>query len=73
MAVVPLGCAMALAQFLPIVNISWVHDIGWLLMHPGVGCRIFHPRKLCGRGRAALATEIVDVRLGSSRRSQQLV
>ncbi len=41
LAVVPLGLAMALAQFLPIINISWVHDIGWLLMHPAWGVGFF--------------------------------
>lgn len=41
LAAVPLGCAMALAQFLPVANISWVHDIGWLLMHPAWGVGFF--------------------------------
>ena len=42
-AVLALGCAIALVQFLPYVNISWVHDAGWLLMNPawGVGFFIF--------------------------------
>lgn len=40
-AIVPLGCAMALAQFLPMVNISWVHDVGWSLMHPAWGLGFF--------------------------------
>ena len=40
-AIVPLVCAMALAHFLPIVNISWVHDVGWLLMHPAWGVGFF--------------------------------
>lgn len=37
---VALGGAMALAQLLPLVDQkSWIHDIGWLIMHPmwGVG------------------------------------
>jgi peptidoglycan/LPS O-acetylase OafA/YrhL len=37
-------CAVALAQFLPMLDDkTWVHDIGWLLMHPawGVGFFIF--------------------------------
>jgi peptidoglycan/LPS O-acetylase OafA/YrhL len=33
-AAMALGCAIALVQSLPFVNISWVHDIGWLLMNP---------------------------------------
>jgi peptidoglycan/LPS O-acetylase OafA/YrhL len=39
-----LGCAMALAQLLPLVEqTSWIHDAGWLVMHPawGVGFFIF--------------------------------
>jgi peptidoglycan/LPS O-acetylase OafA/YrhL len=39
---VVLGCAMALAQFLPLVDQKgWVHDIGWLLMHPAWGVGFF--------------------------------
>jgi peptidoglycan/LPS O-acetylase OafA/YrhL len=37
-------CAIGLAQFLPMFDDkTWVHDIGWLLMHPawGVGFFIF--------------------------------
>ena len=35
-------CAMGLAQFLPMVHdIKWVHDIGWLLMHPAWGLGFF--------------------------------
>ena len=35
-------CAMALAQFLPMVHdIKWVHDIGWLIMHPAWGLGFF--------------------------------
>ena len=37
-------CAVALAQFLPMLDDkTWIHDIGWLLMHPawGVGFFIF--------------------------------
>jgi peptidoglycan/LPS O-acetylase OafA/YrhL len=33
-AVLALSCAIALVQLLPFVNVSWVHDIGWLLMNP---------------------------------------
>ena len=39
-----LGCAMALAQLLPMLDqTSWIHDVGWLVMHPawGVGFFIF--------------------------------
>ena len=39
-----LGCAMALAQLLPLVDqTSLLHDVGWLAMHPawGVGFFIF--------------------------------
>jgi peptidoglycan/LPS O-acetylase OafA/YrhL len=37
-----LGCAMALAQLLPLVDQNgWVHDIGWLLMHPAWGVGFF--------------------------------
>src|SRR5215216_5631971 len=33
-----LGCAMALAQVLPMFDDTvWLHDIGWLLMHPAWG------------------------------------
>jgi peptidoglycan/LPS O-acetylase OafA/YrhL len=39
---VALGCAMALAQLLPLVDQkSWVHDIGWLIMHPAWGVGFF--------------------------------
>lgn len=40
-AVIALGCAMVLAQFLPIVNSSWLHDAGWLLMHVSWGVGFF--------------------------------
>jgi peptidoglycan/LPS O-acetylase OafA/YrhL len=40
-ALIALGCAMALAQFLPIVSISWLHDAGWLLMHVSWGIGFF--------------------------------
>ncbi len=37
-----LGCAMALAQFLPMVDQKgWIHDIGWLAMHPAWGVGFF--------------------------------
>jgi len=37
-----LGCAMALAQLLPLVDQNgWVHDIGWLIMHPAWGVGFF--------------------------------
>lgn len=39
---VALGCAMALAQLLPLVDQSgWVHDVGWLIMHPAWGMGFF--------------------------------
>ena len=41
-AAVTLLCAMGLAQFLPMVHdIKWVHDIGWLIMHPAWGLGFF--------------------------------
>ena len=41
-AAVVLLCAMGLAQFLPMVHdIKWVHDLGWLLMHPAWGLGFF--------------------------------
>jgi peptidoglycan/LPS O-acetylase OafA/YrhL len=39
-----LGCAVALSTLLPMVDqTSWLHDIGWLIMHPawGVGFFVF--------------------------------
>ena len=37
-----LGCAMMLAQLLPMTDqASWVHDLGWLLMHPAWGIGFF--------------------------------
>jgi peptidoglycan/LPS O-acetylase OafA/YrhL len=39
-----LGCAMALSTLLPLVDQrSWLHDAGWLIMHPawGVGFFVF--------------------------------
>ena len=42
--VLALACAMALAQLLPMVDkLTWIHDAGWLVMHPawGVGFFIF--------------------------------
>jgi len=39
---VALGCAMALAQLLPLVDqTGWVHDVGWLIMHPAWGVGFF--------------------------------
>ncbi len=39
---VALGCAMALAQFLPLVDHKgWIHDIGWIAMHPAWGIGFF--------------------------------
>jgi peptidoglycan/LPS O-acetylase OafA/YrhL len=39
---VALGCAMALAQLLPLVDqTGWVHDLGWLIMHPAWGVGFF--------------------------------
>ena len=39
---VALGCAMGLAQLLPLVDQNgWVHDIGWLIMHPAWGVGFF--------------------------------
>ena len=40
-AAIALGCAMFLAQTLPFVNVSWIHDIGWLLMNPAWGVGFF--------------------------------
>jgi peptidoglycan/LPS O-acetylase OafA/YrhL len=37
-----LGGTMLLAQFLPLTDQSgWIHEIGWLLMHPGWGVGFF--------------------------------
>ena len=37
-----LGCAMALSSLLPLVDQrSWVHDVGWLIMHPAWGVGFF--------------------------------
>src|SRR5215510_12447337 len=37
-----LGCAMGLAQFLPMLDQNgWVHDVGWLLTHPAWGVGFF--------------------------------
>jgi peptidoglycan/LPS O-acetylase OafA/YrhL len=39
---VALGCAMALAQLLPLVDqTGWVHNVGWLIMHPAWGVGFF--------------------------------
>jgi peptidoglycan/LPS O-acetylase OafA/YrhL len=41
-ACVALVCAMGLAQLLPLVDEkSWMHDVGWLLMHPAWGFGFF--------------------------------
>ena len=39
--VLALGFAIALVQLLPFVNISWLHDVGWLLMNPAWGVGFF--------------------------------
>ena len=37
-----LGCAMALAQLLPMMDQgSWMHDVGWIVMHPAWGVGFF--------------------------------
>lgn len=37
-----LGCTMLLAQLLPLTDQrGWLHDTGWLLMHPGWGVGFF--------------------------------
>ena len=37
-----LGCAMSLAQLLPLTDQKgWVHDAGWLIMHPAWGVGFF--------------------------------
>jgi len=37
-----LGCAMALAQLLPMLDQTiWLHDAGWLVMHPAWGVGFF--------------------------------
>jgi len=39
---IAVGCAMALAQLLPLVDqTGWVHDLGWLVMHPAWGVGFF--------------------------------
>ncbi len=41
-ACVALLCAMGLAQVLPMVDdLTWVHDVGWLVMHPAWGFGFF--------------------------------
>jgi peptidoglycan/LPS O-acetylase OafA/YrhL len=41
-AALVLGCAMLLAQTLPMVHhVKWLHDIGWLIMHPAWGLGFF--------------------------------
>ena len=37
-----LGCAMALAKLLPMMDQgSWMHDVGWIVMHPAWGVGFF--------------------------------
>jgi peptidoglycan/LPS O-acetylase OafA/YrhL len=37
-----LGCAMALAQLLPMLDqTGWIHDVGWIVMHPAWGVGFF--------------------------------
>jgi peptidoglycan/LPS O-acetylase OafA/YrhL len=37
-----LGCAIALAQLLPLTDqMGWIHDAGWLVMHPAWGVGFF--------------------------------
>ena len=41
-AALSLGCAMVLAQVLPMLDQDgWVHDIGWTIMHPAWGVGFF--------------------------------
>jgi len=41
-AALSLGCAMVLAQVLPMLDqAGWVHDIGWTIMHPAWGVGFF--------------------------------
>jgi peptidoglycan/LPS O-acetylase OafA/YrhL len=41
-AALALGGAMALAQLLPLVDQKgWIHDLGWLIMHPAWGVGFF--------------------------------
>ena len=41
-AALALGCAMILAQALPMLDQSgWVHDVGWTIMHPAWGVGFF--------------------------------
>ena len=41
-AALVLGCAMVLAETLPMVHhMQWLHDIGWLIMHPAWGVGFF--------------------------------
>ena len=41
-AALALGSAMALAQVLPMVDhVSWIHDVGWIVMHPAWGVGFF--------------------------------
>lgn len=42
LSVLVLGCTMLLAQFLPLTDqTGWMHDLGWLVMHPGWGVGFF--------------------------------
>ena len=41
-AALALGCAMGLAQVLPMLDqTGWVHDVGWTIMHPAWGLAFF--------------------------------
>ena len=41
-AAAALGCAMLLAQLLPTIDqTGWVHNVGWLVMHPAWGVGFF--------------------------------
>ena len=41
-AALALGCAMVLAQFLPLVDqTGLIHDVGWIVMHPAWGVGFF--------------------------------
>ena len=40
-ALVVLGFAMGVSKLLPIVDTSWLHDLGWLVMHPAWGVAFF--------------------------------
>lgn len=40
-AALALVCAMGLAEILPAANVSWLHDVGWIAMHPAWGLGFF--------------------------------